>query len=95
MYFALQFLRLRNNSAWWKKIGTTGNRVYVEVLVLHLATAARQPSRVMVILRSAAMRSASGGCVLKRLENIPRAVSGCTIISAEVVGEMSMGIRLL
>ncbi len=37
VYFALQFLRLRNNSAWWNENGTTGSGDYVEVLVLQLA----------------------------------------------------------
>src|ERR1700749_3917082 len=37
--------------------------------------------------RSWAIRSASGGCLLKRLEKICPADSGCTIIRAELWGE--------
>lgn len=58
----------------------------------------RQPwisYRVIVILRSAAMRSASGGCVLNRRENICPAESGATMQSADVDGEMFIGMRLL
>ena len=41
------------------------------------------------------MRSASGGCVLNRPESTWPAVSGATMQSAEVEGEISIGIRLL
>ena len=51
-----------------------------------------QPMRVIVMLRNTAMRSESGGCVLNKLEKSSRAVSGCTMQSAEVDGEISMGI---
>src|SRR5215475_4366899 len=45
-----------------------------------------QPGRVMVMARSAAMRSSSGGWVLKNEENIePPPNSGRTMQSAEVV----------
>jgi hypothetical protein len=51
--------------------------------------------RVMVMFFSAAIRSASGGCVLKSPESVCPIESGATIIRAEVVGEIFMGICLL
>jgi len=47
------------------------------------------------MFRNSAIRSESGGCVLNNPENNCPAVNGCTIISAEVDGEISIGIFLL
>src|SRR5215467_3535424 len=50
----------------------------------------------MVISRNAAMRSGSGGWVLKREENVPPPNIGLTMQSDEVDGEIALlGIRLL
>ena len=53
-------------------------------------------SGTMVVSRSAAMRSASGGCVLKSEESVPPPNMGLTIQSEDVDGEIAVvGIRLL
>ena len=58
--------------------------------------AATKPyDRVIVIFRNSAIRSESGGCVLKSPENNCPADSGCTIINAEVEGGTFIGIFLL
>ena len=49
----------------------------------------------MVMFFSAAMRSASGGCVLKSPESICPGLNGATIKSDEVVGETFIGMRWL
>ena len=41
----------------------------------------------MVISRNAAMRSSSGGCVLKSEENVPPPKKGFTMHSADIEGE--------
>ena len=53
-------------------------------------------SGTIVISRSAAIRSGSGGCVLKSEESVPPPNRGFTMQSEEVDGEMAVvGIRLL
>lgn len=55
-----------------------------------------QRGGITVISRSVAMRSSSGGCVLKSDENVPPSNMGFTIHKAEVVGVMLVvGMRLL
>src|SRR5262245_31117565 len=57
-----------------------------------------QPCRVMVIWRSAAIRSSSGGCVLKseaNTEPTPPPNSGLTMQSAAVVCGIELGMRWL
>jgi hypothetical protein len=44
VYFATQFLRLCNNSAWWMQLGTTGKRRDGEVLVLQLVSSTSRTS---------------------------------------------------
>ena len=51
--------------------------------------------RVIVILRSTAIRSERGGCVLKSPENTCPALRGATMNSDAVVGETFMGILAL
>src|ERR1700730_1205731 len=53
-------------------------------------------SGTTVISRSAAMRSSSGGCVLKSEESVSEPNMGLTMHSAEVVGDSAVvGMRLL
>jgi len=51
--------------------------------------------RVMVRFRSAAIRSARGGCVLKSPENSCRGLRGATMNREAVLGGTSIGMRWL
>src|ERR1700722_6070801 len=54
-----------------------------------------QPSRVIVMFRSTAIRSERGGWVLNIPERTCPAVKGATINREAVAGETSIGIRAL
>jgi hypothetical protein len=106
MHFVRQMLRIDNfplftleSNSWLtkevsmnkKRRDTLAQNYTLQGLVVQNNSQATAQRRGMIVIsRRAAMRSASGGCVLKRPLTIPLPNRGFTMHSAEVVGETAV-----